>query len=250
MRPPVDDIPAPPFPAGAAWVNVAPLRMDQQRGRPVLVEFWDFCRPNSLRTLPYVKAWHERYADAGLRVVTVHCPGFPPAEDEAAARAAVARLQISHPVCLDLGFELWRSYDNEGWPARYLWDAQGHLAEYHYGEGGYVETEHAIQELVGVQREVVGPLHPEDDPQAQIVAQTPDQAGAYSGPYAAGGVWAVLAGAGEVAVNGERREVSWPGAHQLLDHPYHVEGVLDLDVGTGVTCYATCFTPGLAPPEA
>src|SRR3712207_7222682 len=50
------------------WVNVASLRMDQQRGRPVLVEFWDFCRPNSLRTLPYVRAWHERYADAGLRV--------------------------------------------------------------------------------------------------------------------------------------------------------------------------------------
>ena len=54
------------------------LRMDQQRGKAVLVEFWDFCRVNSLRTLPYLKAWHERYADAGLRIVSVHTGGFPP----------------------------------------------------------------------------------------------------------------------------------------------------------------------------
>jgi len=250
VRPPVDDIPAPPFPARLVWVNVAPLRMDKQRGRPVLVEFWDFCRPSSLRTLPYVQAWHDRYAGGGLRVVTVHCPGFPPGEDEDAVREAVARLDIEHPVCIDLGFELWRAYDNEGWPARYLWDADGHLAEYHYGEGGYAETELAIQSLLGLECEPVAVQHPEDDPQARIVAQTPDQAGAYSGPYAAGAVWAVLDGAGEVVVNGDPVEVRWPGAHRLLAHAHHVEGVLDLRVSDGVTCYATCFAPGLAPPAA
>jgi thiol-disulfide isomerase/thioredoxin len=250
VRPPVHDIPAPPFPTTATWVNVAALRMDKQRGRPVLVEFWDFCRPSSLRTLPYVKAWHERYAAHGLRVVTVHSPGFPPGEDEGAARAAVARLAIEHPVCIDLAFELWRSYDNEGWPARYLWDGDGHLAEYHVGEGGYDDTELAIQELVGVEREPIGPLHPEDDPEARIVVPTPDQPGAYSGPYGAGGVWAVLGGGGELHVNGERRPVDAPGAHLLLSHPQHVETVLDLRIGHGVTCHATCFTPGLAAPAA
>ena len=81
MRVPTQEIPAPPFPREAPWINVAPLRMDKQRGRPVLVEFWDFCRPSSLRTLPYVKAWHERYGRDGLRVVTVHSPGFAPGED-------------------------------------------------------------------------------------------------------------------------------------------------------------------------
>ena len=100
MRAPVDTIPAPPFPQGLEWVNVATLRMDKQRGRPVLIEFFDFCRPNSLRTLPYVRAWHERYAEAGagLRVVSVHCPGFPPGADADTVRAAVARLGIEHPV--------------------------------------------------------------------------------------------------------------------------------------------------------
>src|SRR3712207_8874541 len=87
-------IAAPPFPRKVEWVNVATLRMDQQRGRPVLVEFWDFCRVNSLRTLPYLKAWHARYADAGLRVIGIHTGGFPPARDPDAVRAAVARLGI------------------------------------------------------------------------------------------------------------------------------------------------------------
>jgi thiol-disulfide isomerase/thioredoxin len=248
VRPPVADIPAPPFPTGVPWVNAAPLRMDKQRGRPVLVEFWDFCRPNSLRTLPYFKAWHERYAPEGLRVVTVHSPGFPPGEHEDAVRAAVGRLQIAHPVCIDLGFELWQAYGNEGWPARYLWDREGHLADYHYGEGAYAETERAIQELLGVERDLLEPVRPEDDPDALLVVPTPDQEGAYSGLYAAGGVWAVLGGAGELRVNGERVAVDHPGARELLRHPRHVEAELRLEPGDGVTCYATCFTPGLAPP--
>jgi hypothetical protein len=161
-------------------------------------------------------------------------------------RAAVARLEIEHPVCIDLEFALWRAYDNEGWPARYLWDGAGHLAEYHYGEGGYRETELAIQELLGVEREPLASVHPEDDPDAPIVVPTPDQPGAYCGPYAAGGVWAVLGGAGELRVNGERTVVDWPGARPIVEHPSHVEAVLDVQVGEGVTCYATCFTPGLA----
>src|SRR3954452_13086203 len=82
VRAPSATIPAPPFPRGLTWLNVAPLRMDKQKGRPVLVEFWDFCRVNSLRTMPYLKAWHERYAGAGLRVIGVHTGAFPPSRDE------------------------------------------------------------------------------------------------------------------------------------------------------------------------
>ena len=81
MRVAAKEIPLPPFPRELPWINVAPLRADKQRGRPVLVEFWDFCRPNSLRTLPYLRAWHERYAGDGLRVIGVHTGGFPPARE-------------------------------------------------------------------------------------------------------------------------------------------------------------------------
>jgi hypothetical protein len=246
LRPPVDTIVAPPFPKGLEWVNVAMLRMDQQLGRPVLVEFWDFCRINSLRTLPYVLEWHARYAPAGLRVVGVHTPGFPPSHDTGAARAAVARLGIEHPVLLDADGAVWDLYENRGWPARYLFEPEGHtLVDVHFGEGGYAETERAIQALLGVEREPVAPVRPEDDPEALIAVPTPDQAGAYSGPYEAGGAWAVLDGRGEVVVNGRRIAVEHPGAHLLVEHDRHTAGVLDLRAGEGVTCHAVCFTPGI-----
>jgi thiol-disulfide isomerase/thioredoxin len=246
VRPPVADIAAPPFPAKLPWVNVASLRMDKQRGRPVLIEFWDFCRVNSLRTLPYLKAWHERYAEAGLRVVSVHCPGFEPSRDEDAVRAAVERLGIEHPVLIDTELALWDLYGNEGWPARYLFDQQGLLFDVHLGEGGYVGTEQAIQELLGVEGEPVAPVRPEDDPDAMVVSQTPDQPGAWSGPYEAGGVWAVLEGAGEVVVNGRTIRVDHPGAYPLVEHERHTTGVLELELGDGVACHAVCFTPGIA----
>ena len=169
---------------------------------------------SSLRTLPYLQAWHERYAEAGLRVVSVHSPAVAALSDEDAVRGAVERLGIEHPVLLDPELRLWTAYDNEGWPARYLWAPaeRGHvLHEFHYGEGAYRETELAIQELLGVEREPLAPLRPEDDPAARVVVPTPDQTGAWSGPYEAGGVWAVLSGRGEVRANGRAVAVEHAG---------------------------------------
>jgi thiol-disulfide isomerase/thioredoxin len=245
MRAPPDAILAPPFPSGLEWINSAPLRVEAQVGRPLLVEFWDFCRPNSLRTLPYVKAWHERYAPEGLRVVGVHCPGFAPSRDPESVRVAVARLEVTHPVLLDPELAVWREYGNEGWPARYLWDQRGLLFDYHYGEGGYCDTELAIQGLLGVQREPVAPLRPEDEPGAELAPQTADQPGAYSGPYAAGAAWAVVEGNGTLSVNGRPIKVTGAAALLLVDHGRHTEAVLELQPGPGVVCHATCFTPGV-----
>jgi hypothetical protein len=239
-------IAAPPFPRKLPWVNVAMLRMDQQRGKVVLVEFWDFCRVNSLRTLPYLKAWHARYARDGLRVIGVHTGGFPPARDEANVRRAVERLEIAWPVAIDSALEVWDLYGNQGWPARYLWDREHELHSLHYGEGAYVETELEIQSLLGVSREPLAPLRPEEAPDALIAAQTEDQPGAYSGPYEAGGVWAVVEGAGVVRVNGSELAVSEPGCLKLIEHERHTAGTLSLEAGAGVIVHATCFTPGLA----
>jgi hypothetical protein len=246
VRAPVDTIHAPPFPRSLGWINVASLRMDKQRGRPVLIEFFDVCRVHSLRTLPYVKAWHERYADAGLRVVSVHAPGYPPSFEEGVVRAAVQRLGIEHPVALDQEFALWQDFGNEGWPARYLFTPQQRLLEFHYGQGAYDETERAIQELLGVEGDVLGPLRPQDAPGAELVVPTDDQQGAWSGPYEAGAVWAVLEGEGTVTVNGTELPVGWTGAHLLVEHPRHTEAVLELDLGPGVACHGVQFEPGLA----
>jgi thiol-disulfide isomerase/thioredoxin len=242
----VDTIMAPPFPRDLEWVNVATLRMEQQLGRPVLVEFWDFCRPNSIRTLPYVKAWHERYAEAGLRVIGVHSPGFEPSADPAAVRAAVTRLGVEHAVAIDSALEVWDLYENLGWPARYLFDRSLTLIDYHYGEGAYDETERAIAELLGLEPPPFAPLRPEDAPGAVLEPQTADQPGAYSGPYEAGGVWAVVSGGGELVANDRAFAVDAPGCLPVLEHERHTAGVLQLRPGDGVTVYATCFTPGLA----
>jgi hypothetical protein len=240
-------IAAPPFPRDLRWINAAQLRMDQQRGRVVLLEFWDFCRANSLRTLPYLKAWHERYAAAGLRVIGVHTGGFPPSRVEENIERAVARLGIPWPVAIDTDLQVWDIYGNEGWPARYLWDPELVLHSLHYGEGAYQESEREIQALLGVEREPVPPLRPEDAPGALLAPQTADQPGAYCGPYAAGGVWAVVDGAGELTVNGRAVAVHAPGCVALIEHPRHTAGTLQLRAGRGVTVHATCFTPGLLP---
>ena len=253
MRAPVDTLSAPMIPPRLEWVNVASLRMDKQLGRPVLVEFWDFCRCNSLRTLSYVRAWHERYAGAGLRVISVHAGGYPPSQDPAEVRAAVARLQIEHPVVIDAGFQLWRDYGNEAWPARYLFDQRLKLYSMHVGEGLYEETESEICELLGIADcEPLGPVRPEDAPGALLAAQTADQAGAWSGPYEAGGVWAVLerhppaAGpAPKIVCNGREIAVEHTGCHLLVEHERHTAAELSLQVGEGVTCHAVQFTPGL-----
>ena len=256
-RPPVDHIPAPPFPARATWINVASLRMDQQRGRPVLVEFWDFCRPSSLRTLPYLKAWDARYRDDGLRVIGVHAAGFPPSASEAAVSDAVTRLGIEYPVIVDSALEVWQEYDNLGWPARYLFGPDGMLFEYHYGEGAYAETERAIQQLLGIERELVAPVRRQDEPGASLIVQTDDQVGAYSGPYEAGEVWAVLEPHPDapdqdrvLTANGTTVAVAHPGAYLLIAHPASTRGELTLEVGAGVTCHAVCFAPGLALPRS
>jgi hypothetical protein len=250
-RPPHDQILAPPFPAGAAWIGSEPLRMDQLAGRPVLLEFWDFCRPNSLRTLPYLQAWHARYAGDGLVVVSVHCPGFHASADEDAVRAAVARLGIEHPVLLDTDFALWQEYENAGWPARYLWGPAGTLADYHYGEGAYGECEAVIGELLGISRDPVAPLRPEDGPGSQLVAPSADRLEEpFDGPYRAGEAWAVLDPGPDARgwARANRREIAveHPGAYLLVGHERHAAGELSLELGPGVRCDAVCFTPGLA----
>jgi hypothetical protein len=202
--------------------------MDRLMGRhAVLVEFWDFARVNSLRTLPYVRAWHERYSPAGLRVIGVHAPGYAFGRDPELVARAVERLALPFPVALDPDFAVWRSYDNRGWPARYLFDRRGILTYFHLGEGDYDGTERAIHDALREIEpdvelpELLAPLRPEDAPGVRLEPQTADvvlpagrerlelvrdwvdgedfieaaDAGASASvEFRAGGAWAVLSG--------------------------------------------------------
>ena len=182
MRTPIEyELHAPELPRGLEWLNVAFLRMDQLAGKAcALVEFWDFARINSLRTLPYTKTWHERYAERGLRVIGVHSPGYSFGRDPEAVARAVERLGIEHAVVLDPELAVWRLYGNRGWPARYLFGPDLKLRYIHYGEGDYEDAELAIQDALReldpeadfpTPRE---PVRPEDAPGVLLEPQTAD----------------------------------------------------------------------------
>jgi hypothetical protein len=181
--PPDNEAYAPEFPQGLEWVGVAFLRMAQQIGRPILVEFFDSARINSHRTLPYLRAWQERYADAGLlRIIGVHSPAYSFGRDRDVAVPAIEQMDIPYAVVLDPDFEVWREFGNRGWPARYVFDRRGVLRFVHWGEGEYDETERVIQELIAETDpegeielpDVLDALRPEDAPGAQMDPQTAD----------------------------------------------------------------------------
>jgi hypothetical protein len=260
--PPESQIAAPEFPPRLEWIGAPFVRMDRLLGRhAVLVEFWDFARVNSLRTLPYMKAWHERYAGHGLQVIGVHSPGYSLGRDRDTVARAVERLEVPYPVALDPDLEVWREYGNRGWPGRYLFDRRSRLTLLHYGEGEYEDTERAIQEALLeldpdlALPEPLEPVRPEDAPGAILEPQTADvtlpaerdrlelvrdwidgpdwieaaDAGAAASvEYHAGGAWAVLSGSGVE-----------PGVHET--------GGTVVAESPGVRLHGFQFTP--APPR-
>jgi hypothetical protein len=175
------NVAAPEFPEEAEWINGDPLKLkDVRESGPLLVEFWDFARVNSLRTMPYMEQWHRRYAPLGATVLGVHSPGFSCSAHADEVRAAVARLGIARPVLVDNDYRVWHDYGNKGWPARYLWGPKSHIRFWHYGEGEYEATEIALQESLrefgyeGELPEPISALRPEDAPGAKLTPQTAD----------------------------------------------------------------------------
>ena len=141
--------PAPDFHGIARWLNSKPLTLRGLRGRVVLIDFWTYSCINCLRTLPHVRAWDERYRDAGLTIVGVHSPEFAFERVESNVRENVHKLRVRYPVALDNDFVTWQSWHNQYWPAKYLIDKRGHVRYYHFGEGEYAKTEEAIRTLLG-----------------------------------------------------------------------------------------------------
>jgi thiol-disulfide isomerase/thioredoxin len=137
------------------WLNSEPLTAEELRGRVVLVDIWTYSCVNWLRTLPYVRAWAERYRDRGLVVVGVHCPEFGFEHDLENVRHATRELGVEYPVVIDNDFAIWQSLANRAWPAVYLVDRDGRVRYRHFGEGNYEETERAIQQLLGIDEETV-----------------------------------------------------------------------------------------------
>lgn len=131
----------------AEWLNSARLTPSSLAGKVVLVDFWTYTCINWLRTLPYVRAWAQKYRQ-GLVVVGVHTPEFPFESNLANVRRAVQQMKIEYPVVIDNDRSIWRAFKNQYWPALYFLDARGRIRQHHFGEGEYDRSELAIQRLL------------------------------------------------------------------------------------------------------
>jgi len=138
----------PPLDGAVQWLNSPPLTAQALKGKVVLVDFWTYSCINCLRSLPYVKAWAEKYRDQGLVVIGVHAPEFAFERDVGNVTKAMKDLGITYPVAIDNDYKIWRAFNNEYWPAHYFADAQGRIRYHHFGEGEYAESERVIQQLL------------------------------------------------------------------------------------------------------
>ncbi|WP_037078236.1 cytochrome c biogenesis protein DipZ [Rhizobium sp. CCGE 510] len=155
---------APSFGGAVEWLNSEPLTTEQLRGKVVLVDFWTYSCINCIRTIPYVRAWAEKYADQGLVVIGVHAPEFAFEKKTDNVKKAVGDFKIGYPVAIDNDYKIWRAFENSYWPAAYLIDAKGQIRYHHFGEGNYGGTEKAIQDLLreaGSQMTASAPVAPD-----------------------------------------------------------------------------------------
>jgi cytochrome c biogenesis protein CcdA/thiol-disulfide isomerase/thioredoxin len=145
------------------WLNSPPLTNEQLRGKVVLVDFWTYSCINCIRTIPYIRAWAEKYKDQGLVVIGVHSPEFAFEKKIDNVKRAIDEFQIGYPVAVDNDFRIWRAFQNSYWPTQYIIDAKGQVRYHHFGEGEYDTSEQVIRDLLaeaGSQRaakEIVAP---------------------------------------------------------------------------------------------
>ncbi|OWV82757.1 cytochrome C biogenesis protein [Rhizobium sp. R72] len=155
------------------WLNSKPLTAEELRGKVVLVDFWTYSCINCIRTIPYVRAWAEKYRDQGLVVIGVHSPEFAFEKRIDNVRQAIDKFQIGYPVAIDNDFKIWRSFGNNYWPAHYFIDAEGQIRHTQFGEGDYGQSERVIQDLLA---EAAGSR------KADAATVTPDAKGAEAAP--------------------------------------------------------------------
>ena len=139
----------PGFDGALDWLNSAPLTAEGLRGKVVLVDFWTYSCINWIRSLPYIRAWSEKYEDQGLVVVGVHTPEFEFETNIDNVRRAAHDMTVDYPIAIDSDYAIWSAFDNNYWPALYLVDAEGRIRHHHFGEGEYEQSERIIQQLLG-----------------------------------------------------------------------------------------------------
>jgi thiol-disulfide isomerase/thioredoxin len=153
-----------------------PLSLEALKGKVVLVDFWTYSCINCLRSIPYVRVWAEKYKDHGLVVIGVHAPEFAFERNVDNVKTALGTFKIGYPVAIDNDYKIWRSFENEYWPAHYFIDGNGKVRHHHFGEGEYDDSEEVIQKMLkdAGYKDVPGGLVTVNASGAQAAADTSD----------------------------------------------------------------------------
>ena len=138
----------PPLDGANAWLNTEALTTADVEGKVVAVDFWTYTCINWLRTLPYLRAWADAYAQHGLLMIGVHTPEFGVEHDIEGVRRAASDMDIRYPIAIDNDYAVWNAFANEYWPALYVVDSQGRIRHHVFGEGGYERAEHVLRKLL------------------------------------------------------------------------------------------------------
>ena len=209
------------------WLNTAePPTKARLRGQVVLIDFWDYTCVNCLRTLPYLREWHRRYQDKGLRIIGIHTPEFKFAGYESHVAAAIEALELPYPILLDADHSMWTQYATRAWPTKFLIDSRGYVRYKRQGEGYYVQTEEAIQQLLRLRDPgvwlpgIMPPLQAEDAPGAVCFRTTPELYAGYQG----GGLFGSALGNPEGYVTDGVMMYSLPDEEVREEGQFFVEG--------------------------
>ncbi|HNH86597.1 MAG TPA: hypothetical protein PLE93_05805 [Solirubrobacterales bacterium] len=263
-----DDIAAPELPGKATWIGKDPGKMPVLTAKgPVLVHFLDYSQLNSVRTLPYLVEWHERYEPLGLRVLGVQAPRFPFGADPEAAGRGLRQLGVEFPVLIDESKRLWTGYGCEGWPSLFLWGRGGILRWFHFGEGDYQGTEQAIQEALAASFErlpempaIMEPVRPTDAAGVEVSPPSPevipfpdrpltiDDFDALALDFEGGGAYVTADGKGDlrVTLDGEARGevgIDGPGLYPLVETGRHGSHKLGIELEGAPEIWSVSYSP-------
>lgn len=158
---------------GGEWFNSSPLELSKLKGKVVLIDFWTYTCINCIRTLPYLKSWHEKYKDKGLVIIGVHTPEFEFEKNPRNVEKAISDFSLTYPIMQDNNYETWNAFGNRYWPAKYLIDREGRLRYTHFGEGEYDESERMIQNLLQ-EAGILTDNMPISNPGYEIESRTPE----------------------------------------------------------------------------
>ena len=232
--------PLPSLDAGNGFLNGTP----KLKGKVVLYDFWTYSCVNCVRTLPYLEAWHARYASDGLVIVGVHSPEFDFEKIHDNVAAAVKKLHVTYPVVFDDDMAIWNAFHNQYWRAKYLADRDGDVRYVHYGEGAYDAAENAIRALLGVAKEAPRAADPKAKEPRLTAANTPET---YLGNERGGSDSVVLTGRWDK----QDQYIESTDAHEDLKLTYHAGEVnLVLDRSRNNATYAVVELDGKPIPES